>query len=370
MKIYPACKGSVIIVDYTGACIKAVDFFENNIYIEFKKDIIDKRSLPEPGRNVQICLYPNSQAEQEWRTNMTTPQCFISLENALCSLFGEGTEIEQSCRISGGDINEAYGLTLTDGKRIFMKSNTKENLPLFTAEAVGLNAIARTKAIGTPRILGVGTDEERGGYSYLLLEFISGKNRGRNYWEDFAVQLAGMHRASTDGLVSGGTYGFGGDNYIGRHRQVNTGGESWISFFRDCRLEPQFQDAVRYFDREDRKRIGCFLDHMGEILAEPEYPSLLHGDLWAGNVITGNDGKAWLIDPAVYVGHAEADLAMTELFGGFPPAFYDAYQEAAPLQPGYERRRDVYNLYHLLNHLNMFGRMYLPEVKRIVGKFS
>lgn len=90
--------------------------------------------------------------------------------------------------------------------------------------------------------------------------------------------------------------------------------------------------------------------------------------MWGGNVIAGNDGSAWLIDPAVYVGHAEADLAMTELFGGFPPAFYDAYKKAAPLRPGYERRRDIDNLYHLLNHLNMFGRMYLSEVKRIVRR--
>lgn len=141
-----------------------------------------------------------------------------------------------------------------------------------------------------------------------------------------------------------------------------------MEFFRDCRLEPQFQDAARYFDREDRKRIIRFLDHLDEILVEPEHPSLLHGDLWGGNVIAGNDGRAWLIDPAVYVGHAEADLAMTELFGGFPPAFYDAYKEVAPLRPGYERRRDVYNLYHILNHLNLFGRMYLPEVRHMISR--
>lgn len=104
------------------------------------------------------------------------------------------------------------------------------------------------------------------------------------------------------------------------------------------------------------------------MLVEPACPSLLHGDLWAGNVIAGNDGAAWLIDPAVYVGHAEADLAMTELFGGFPRAFYDAYQEVLPLEPGYEDRRDIYNLYHILNHLNMFGRTYLSAVKRIVGR--
>lgn len=297
---------------------------------------------------------------------MTTSH-FTSLESAVRSLFGEDTRVERADRISSGDINEAYGLTLTGGRRIFMKSNTKENLSFFTAEADGLGAIARTKAIGTPRILGVGTDRQRGGYSFLLLEFISGKSRSRNYWEDFARQLSDMHRAPTDGLVSGGKYGFDSDNYIGMRRQINTGHDSWINFFRECRLGPQFQDAARYFDREDRKRIVRFLDHMDERLVEPEYPSLLHGDLWSGNVIVGNDGGAWLIDPAVYVGHAEADIAMTELFGGFPPAFYDAYKEISPLQPEYERRRDVYNLYHLLNHLNMFGRMYLPEVKRIVG---
>lgn len=298
------------------------------------------------------------------------PQHFTSLESAINSLFGEGTKIESISRISGGDINEAYGLTLTGGKCIFMKSNTRENLSFFNAEAVGLAAIARTQAIGTPNILGVGTDNDRAGYSFLLLEFISGKSRNRNYWEDFAVQLSDMHKAPTAGLVSNGKYGFDSDNYIGMRRQVNTGYDSWVSFFRDCRLEPQFKDAAGYFNREDVKKITRFLDHIDEILVEPEYPSLLHGDLWSGNVITGNDGAAWLIDPAVYVGHAEADIAMTELFGGFPPAFYDAYKEAAPLQPGYERRRDVYNLYHLLNHLNMFGRTYLPGVRHIIGEIG
>lgn len=301
--------------------------------------------------------------------DMAIPQHFTSLTGALCSLFGEGTRVESAGRISGGDINEAYGLTLTGGECIFMKSNAKEKLSFFTAEAAGLHAIARTKTIGTPHVLGVGTDEGRGGFSFLLLEFIRGKSHNAGYWKDFAGQLSDLHRASTVGAVPNGKYGYGCDNYIGRRSQVNKGYDSWTGFFRDCRLEPQFRDAAQYFDKEDLKRIVRFLDHIDEILVEPEYPSLLHGDLWAGNVITGNDGRAWLIDPAVYVGHAEADIAMTELFGGFPPAFYDAYQERIPLQPGYERRRDVYNLYHLVNHLNMFGRMYLSEVKRIVGRF-
>lgn len=299
---------------------------------------------------------------------MAAPQRFTSLAGALCALAGEGTKIEKTSRIFGGDINEAYGLTLTGGRQIFMKSNTKENLSFFAAEAEGLNAITGTKTIGTPKILGIGTDEDRGSFSFLLMEFIHGKSRRADYWEELAGQLANMHRASTAGLVTNGKYGFFCDNFIGRRRQINTGYDSWTSFFRECRLEPQFQDASRYFDGQDRKKIIRFLDHLDEILVEPEQPSLLHGDLWGGNVIAGNDGRAWLIDPAVYVGHAEADLAMTELFGGFSPTFYDAYKGALPLQPGYERRRDVYNLYHLLNHLNMFGRTYLPEVKHIVGR--
>lgn len=135
---------------------------------------------------------------------MNTPPHFPSLESAIHSLFGEGTKIEKTSPISGGDINEAYSLTLTDGRRIFMKSNTKENLSLFTAESAGLAAIAQTKAIGTPRILGVGTDEDRGGYAFLLLEFISGKTRGINYWEDFARQLAQFFSGVPSGAAVSG----------------------------------------------------------------------------------------------------------------------------------------------------------------------
>ena len=112
------------------------------------------------------------------------------------------------------------------------------------------------------------------------------------------------------------------------------------------------------------------LDHLDEYLIEPAHPSLLHGDLWSGNFVTGPDGHAWLIDPACYVGHAEADLAMKELFGGFAPSFYDAYRELCPIAMGYSDRRELYNLYHLLNHLNLFGRGYLESVMQIVRRFS
>lgn len=302
--------------------------------------------------------------------SFTLPQHFTSMDSALESLFGEGTKIARSERISGGDINDAYGLTLTNGAHIFMKSNAVKNAAFFTAEAIGLHAIAKTGCIGTPRILCSGTETGGNGYSFLLLEWIEGRRPVSDYWEIFARQLANMHRASAKDFVPNGRYGFIQDNYIGAREQKNAARESWIDFFRDCRLEPQFQAAHGYFNADERKRILTLLDHLDDFLTEPEQPSLLHGDLWSGNFMTGSDGRAWLIDPAAYVGHAEADLAMTELFGGFSLAFYAAYLEASPMQPGYPDRRDLYNLYHLLNHLNLFGGSYLPSVQRTVRKYA
>ena len=142
-----------------------------------------------------------------------------------------------------------------------------------------------------------------------------------------------------------------------------------MEFFRDCRLQPQFDRARAALSTGTIKRMENLLDYLDEYLVEPEQPSILHGDLWSGNFLVGPDGNAWLIDPAVYVGNAEADIAMTELFGGFSGAFYGAYRESGLLQPGYEERRDLYNLYHMLNHLNLFGGSYLYAVERIVERY-
>lgn len=287
-----------------------------------------------------------------------------SLSGAVKDLFGESRYVEKRSYVSGGDINEACVLTLDDGSLVFMKSNAVSSLPNFQAEAAGLNEIRRTGAIGVPEVLGAGTDE---GISFLLMEYIIGGRRVRSFWETFAAELAAMHSAEVSGT---GEYGFYEDNWIGSRRQSNTPHSKWIPFFRDCRLAPQFDAAARYFSAEDRKRIEYLLSHLDRFLAEPERPSLVHGDLWSGNMITGNDGKGWLIDPAVYYGHPEIDIAMTELFGGFPPAFYEAYKETGMMQPGYEDRKELYDLYQLLNHLNMFGSGYLPGVKRIVKKYA
>lgn len=303
--------------------------------------------------------------------NIQLPPNYSSLAEALVALFGNSVAIAETDRLSGGDINKAYGLTLTNGKHIFMKANAKQNAAFFTAEAAGLTAIAKTGAIGTPEILCTGTDDgEDVGYSFLLLKFIKGGKQQKNYWQELAQNLAAMHNADTSVYFDGsGKFGFFQDNFIGARPQSNTSSESWISFFRDNRLAPQFKAADSYFDTNDRKLVMKLLDHLEEFMIEPEKPSLLHGDLWSGNVMCGPDGQAMLIDPACYVGHAEADLAMTELFGGFPTEFYDAYRQARPLQPGYENRRDLYNLYQLLNHLNLFGSTYLGPVLSIVSEY-
>ena len=289
---------------------------------------------------------------------------YESLSDAVREIFGEARSVEKRRYVSGGDINEACVLTLDDGSFLFMKSNSAAALSNFRAEAEGLRRIRETGAIGVPQVLGTGTDE---GSSFLLMEYIIGGRRVGHYWETFAAELAAMHRADVSANLP---YGLEADNWIGSRKQINTPNRSWVTFFRDCRLVPQFTSAARYFSVEDRKRIDDLLSHLDRFLMEPVGPSLVHGDLWSGNMITGNDGKGWLIDPAVYYGHPEVDIAMTELFGGFPPAFYDAYEETGMLQPGYEDRRDLYNLYQLLNHLNMFGSGYLPGVKRILKRYA
>lgn len=315
-------------------------------------------------------------------TGMSLPH-FDSLEAAISSLLGGSkpggvSQIIQKERITGGDINLAYRLGLSDGSYVFMKTNELKKECFFKAEAAGLAAIAQSGAVGTPRVICSGTDngsganngrETAGGFSFLFLEYIQGAKRGRHYWETFARELAALHKAPTAAFTNGGKFGFFQDNYIGSREQHNKVHDSWVSFFRDCRLEPQFRQAAHYFSAAQLRKVDRLLSHLDEWLLEPEHPSLLHGDLWSGNVITGNDGKAWMIDPAAYVGHAEADLAMTELFGGFPRQFYEAYREVFALQPGYERRRDLYNLYQLLNHLNMFGSSYLSSVIRTIAVY-
>ncbi len=287
---------------------------------------------------------------------------YNSLSSAIQDIFGSTRSILGRMPVSGGDINEASALTLDDGTVLFMKSNTPRSVLNFEAEANGLEAIRGTGAIGVPKVLALGSDD---GYSFLLMEFLTGGKKIRGFWEIFAQELSAMHRSDV-----GSKYGFLQDNWIGDRKQANTMCESWITFFRDHRLKPQFEAAERYFNHSDQKKIEYLMSHLDCYLTEPERPSLVHGDLWAGNMITGNDGKGWLIDPAVYYGHPEVDIAMTELFGGFSYQFYEAYRETGALDAGYKDRRDLYNLYQLLNHLNIFGSGYLSSVRQIIARYA
>ena len=179
-----------------------------------------------------------------------------------------------------------------------------------------------------------------------------------------------MHRAGSSAFVTCGKYGALHDHLLGSGIQKNTPMDNWPEFFRECRLRPQFEKANSYFDNGTRKQIETFLGKLDRYLPEPERPSLLHGDLWAGNYMIDDQGHPWLIDPASYVGDAETDIALTELFGGFDRTFYEAYQSVIPLDPGYRDRRDIYNLYHLVKHLNLFGTGYLPPVRSILKKYT
>ncbi|MCC8181823.1 MAG: fructosamine kinase family protein [Clostridiales bacterium] len=297
---------------------------------------------------------------------------FTSLEQAITATFGAHLRITDRRAVYGGDINQAYRLTLTDGSVVFMKCNTIANGDFFRAEVDGLNALQATRTIGVPKPLAMGTDRQQG-VSFLLMEYLDAAPKGKGYWEIFGHELARLHRAPTAGMVSEDesfSFGFRADNYIGASRQTNTPKMEWIAFFRDCRLYPQLRMAGNKLDPDTRKRGESLLQRLDTLLVEPAFPSLLHGDLWSGNTAGGPDGKAWIFDPAVYVGHFEAELAMTELFGGFPAAFYGAYCEVNPISPGYTERRDLYNLYHMLNHLNLFGSSYLNAVREMINRYA
>ena len=185
--------------------------------------------------------------------------------------------------------------------------------------------------------------------------------------ETLGRQLAQQHRAFST------AYGLDHDNYIGSSPQSNQATASWVDFFRDRRLGAQQELARRNGRLHPRRaaQLERLMSHLDEWIDEDSCaPSLLHGDLWGGNYLAGPRGEPVLIDPAVYYGDREAEIAFTELFGGFGPKFYAAYNEAWPLRPGYSERRDVYNLYHLLNHLNLFGEGYGGSVDAILRRFA
>lgn len=291
----------------------------------------------------------------------------MRIEETLHNLYGDGCTVIKQRAVSGGDINQAYVLDLSNGEQIFMKANSRANIDFFRTEKEGLQAIRNTETARVPEVLAMGEEDS---FSFLLLSYIPEGRKSRSSSAELGRMLASMHLADAGAFVPNGKFGFLHDNYIGAGKQINTPEESWVTFFVQRRLLPQYEKASGWFGKEEHKKFDSFVNRLDQILTEPEKPSLLHGDLWGGNYMIDQEGKPWLIDPAVYVGHREADLAMTELFGGFDPAFYEAYRETAGIDPGYKDRRDIYNLYHLLNHLNLFGGSYLHSVQAVIRRYS
>lgn len=282
---------------------------------------------------------------------------------ALCltAHYNKAVSIQIVSPVSGGDINAAYCLQTNAGK-FMLKLNSKSAFPgMFKCEAEGLAAIRNTQSIAIPQVI-LQFDYEDD--SCLLLEWIEAIRATPEASAQLGRELAAMHKHTAP------QFGFDTDNYMGSLPQSNRKHDSWAVFFIQERLEPMVKIAInkRLLGHEDALLFDKLYTRLPELFDE-EAPALIHGDLWGGNYLIKNDGKPFLIDPAVSYGHREFDVAMTTLFGGFSNGFYAAYNEAFPLVKSWQERVDLWNLYPLLLHLNLFGMSYLGQVKDGLGQY-
>ena len=269
--------------------------------------------------------------------------------------FGAAVELQS---VAGGCINQGAILRTAGGPSFFLKQNAGAPQAMFQREAEGLRALVVEGGPRLPSPLLAGAD-------FLLLEDLRPVAPAPEYWETFGRQLARLHSHTAE------TFGFQHDNFLGTTPQPNPPTPDGFEFFAVHRLEFQARLA---FDRgrlsmDDRDQIHKLAISLRDWIPD-QPPSLIHGDLWLGNALSGSAGEPALIDPAAHYGSAEAELGMTDLFGGFPDRFYAAYLEARPLEPGWRERLPIYNLYHLLNHLNLFGQDYLYRIQAIVKSFA
>ena len=283
-----------------------------------------------------------------------------ALEQAITQATGEHFSSTDRSSVGGGSISEAFVLS-GGGRQYFVKSNRAELVAMFEAEAAGLAEILGTGSIRAPGPVCHGT---AGDSSYLVLEYIPFGSARAETQERLGEQLALMHRHTSP------HFGWNRDNTIGSTPQRNTQANDWVAFLRDERLGFQLQLAAR------RGAPGRLLDAGAELLTllpaffttHHPVPSLLHGDLWGGNWAADDAGRPVIFDPAVYYGDREADLAMTELFGGFNDRFYHSYRHAWPYDAGFSKRKVLYNLYHVLNHYNLFGGGYAAQAEDMINR--
>ena len=277
-----------------------------------------------------------------------------SIANAL----GRPFAVASTEPAGGGCINEAL-VVHGNGERYFVKLNRRDRAAMFAAEAEGLRELHAADVIRVPQPICSGVN----GQAFLVLEYLElGADRGTSQ-ERLGRQLAALHRRTQT------KFGWRRDNTIGSTPQANTEHDDWIEFWRARRLLPQLTLATEHGHARALTRGMQLVERLHSLYTDYRpVPSLLHGDLWSGNYGVLADGEPVIFDPAVYYGDREADLAMTELFGGFGARFYAAYNEAWPLDSGYTVRKDLYNLYHVLNHLNLFGSGYLAQATRLIDR--
>lgn len=281
---------------------------------------------------------------------------WTEIARTITQATGQEFAIANTNSVSGGCINQGYKVS-SDKAEYFVKLNDASQIEMFIAEAVGLKQMFATQTITVPQPICYGTVDSS---SYLVLQWLElGRGSSQSYRE-MGRQLAAMHREGT-----AEHFGWERNNTIGSTPQINTQNDNWADFFAEQRIGYQLKLAKR--------RGGSFPDTNQVVEAvrdklvdrKPE-ASLVHGDLWSGNAAIAADGSPVILDPATYYGDRETDLAMTELFGGFPAAFYDGYNEVWQLDSGYQQRKSIYNLYHVLNHFNIFGGGYANQAKRII----
>ena len=281
-----------------------------------------------------------------------------SIEAAISEATGADFRVNSHRAVGGGCVNETLCLE-GDERRYFLKLNRVDRISMFEAEAAGLTALRASNTVRTPAPVCHGLDGNR---CWLVLEYIDLASPGRRCAALMGKQLAAMHRTSA------GAFGWERDNTIGATPQPNTWTGDWMAFLRENRLGFQLDLAQRNgASRRTINRGRLMLERLEDhFQGYQPVASLLHGDLWAGNWAADSEQRPVMFDPAVYFGDRESDIAMTELFGGFSEAFYSAYQAAWPLHPGYCRRKPLYQLYHILNHFNLFGESYVEQAAHMI----
>ena len=279
---------------------------------------------------------------------------WTEIARTITQTTGQEFAIADTSSVSGGCINQGYKIS-SDKAEYFVKLNDASQIEMFIAEAIGLKQMYATQTITVPQPICYGTAASS---SYIVLEWLDLVRGSDRSYREMGRQLAAMHREGT-----AERFGWERNNTIGSTPQINTQTDNWADFFAEQRIGYQLKLAKRRGGSFPDKVVNAVRDKLAD--RQPQ-ASLIHGDLWSGNAAIAADGSPVILDPATYYGDRETDLAMTELFGGFPAAFYDGYNEAWQLDSGYQQRKSIYNLYHVLNHFNLFGGGYANQAKRII----